>query len=85
MRITGHVHYPRAVKPTVEATYRSTSKHVSTGAAWSLQDEQTLLAMWGTHTCRQIAIRLGRSRNAIIGKAHRLNADKKPSPIKRAA
>lgn len=84
MRITGHVSYLPTPKVDTQ-TYSATSKHASRGRAWSRQEDARLLAMWGKHTCREIALELGRNRNAVIGRAHRIGADTLPSPIRRAA
>ncbi len=42
-------------------------------AEWSAADEQTLRSLWGTAmSASKIGEHMGRNRNAIIGKAHRL-------------
>lgn len=41
-------------------------------AGWSPEQIAALILKWTTESPRQIAQELGRSRNAIIGKAHRL-------------
>lgn len=52
---------------------------------WTDERVGTLKGMWlGGYTARQIAERLGGvSRNAVIGKAHRLGLSTRPSPIRR--
>lgn len=39
---------------------------------WSREDIATLRKHWGTLTPREIAAMIGVTRNAVIGKAHRL-------------
>ncbi len=52
---------------------------------WTEERVSTLKGMWlGGYTARQIAERLGGvSRNAVIGKAHRLGLSTRPSPVRR--
>lgn len=52
---------------------------------WTDERVATLKGMWlGGYTARQIAERLGGvTRNAVIGKAHRLGLSTRPSPIRR--
>ena len=49
---------------------------------WTKEQVGTLTEMWGTHSAAIIAAKLGRSRNAVIGKAHRLIKMKKLRPLK---
>jgi GcrA cell cycle regulator len=37
---------------------------------------QTLKQLWGTYSARWIAVHLGMTRNAVIGKAHRLGLER---------
>lgn len=50
---------------------------------WTPAREQLVRAMWGRGaTAGQIALALGGvSRNAVLGKAHRLGLAKRPSPL----
>ena len=52
---------------------------------WTEQRIETLRKLWGQgQTASQIAAILGGvTRNAVIGKAHRLGLTGRPSPIKR--
>ncbi|HWT98692.1 MAG TPA: GcrA family cell cycle regulator, partial [Terriglobales bacterium] len=54
---------------------------------WTEQRIETLRKLWGQgQTASQIAAILGGiTRNAVIGKAHRLGLTGRPSPIKREA
>ncbi len=54
---------------------------------WTEQRIEVLRKLWGQgQTASQIAAILGGiTRNAVIGKAHRLNLPKRSSPIRRAA
>ena len=54
---------------------------------WSEEEDDTLLALWERgNSISDIAIQMGnRTRNSVIGRVHRLNLPKRPSPIKRAA
>ena len=53
--------------------------------SWTEQKIQMLKEMWGHgYSASEIAKRLGGlTRNAVIGKAHRLKLSSRPSPIKR--
>ena len=52
--------------------------------SWTDDRISSLRAMWGAgHTASEIALQLGNvTRNAVIGKVHRLGLDGRPSPIK---
>ncbi len=55
------------------------------GARWNELGIETLKRMWGEgKTASQIAEELGEgvTRNMVIGKAHRLGLESRPSPIK---
>lgn len=51
---------------------------------WTKDREDILRQLWDKGlTCRVIANTIGVSRNAVIGKAHRMKLTKRESPIKR--
>jgi len=53
---------------------------------WSDQHITKLRKLWGDgHTTGEIGKKLGVSKNAVVGKAHRLGLKSRPSPIKRVA
>lgn len=53
---------------------------------WTEQQIEQLRALWaeGLSTA-EIGRRMGISKNAVVGKAHRLNLPSRPSPIRRSA
>jgi len=54
--------------------------------AWTDEKVATLKQLWTEGlTTGEIGKRLGVSKNAVVGKAHRLNLESRPSPIKRKA
>ncbi len=54
--------------------------------AWTDQEVDTLKDLWGQGlSASQIGKILGKTRNAVIGKAHRLKLASRPSPIKKVA
>ncbi|MEJ1974838.1 MAG: GcrA family cell cycle regulator [Acetobacteraceae bacterium] len=51
---------------------------------WSDETIVRLRAMWSEgHSTAEIGRRLGTSKNAVVGKAHRLDLPPRPSPIRR--
>jgi GcrA cell cycle regulator len=51
---------------------------------WTPEQINQLTRMWGEGlSTAEIGKRLGISKNAVVGKAHRLHLDSRPSPIKR--
>lgn len=51
---------------------------------WKPAEEKVLKGLWEKDfTVAKIALVLGRGRNSVIGKAHRLNLSKRPNPVKR--
>lgn len=51
---------------------------------WNDETIRQLRALWAEgHSTAEIGRRLGVSKNAIVGKAHRLELDARPSPIRR--
>jgi GcrA cell cycle regulator len=53
---------------------------------WNEETIRHLRVLWAEgHSTAEIGRRLGVSKNAIVGKAHRLDLDARPSPIKRDA
>lgn len=54
---------------------------------WSREEDEALRTLWSEgNTCAEIAASMGtRSRNMVIGRAHRLGLEGRASPIKRAA
>lgn len=50
---------------------------------WPSKDDDRLRALWGGGlSTAKIAVALGKSKNAVVGRAHRLNLPSRPSPIK---
>jgi GcrA cell cycle regulator len=53
---------------------------------WNEETIRQLRILWAEgHSTAEIGRRLGVSKNAIVGKAHRLDLDARPSPIRRDA
>ena len=51
---------------------------------WTAEAIETLQALWAEgHSTAEIGRRMGISKNAVVGKAHRLNLAARPSPIRR--
>ncbi len=51
---------------------------------WTSEAIATLRALWDEgHSTAEIGRRMGVSKNAVVGKAHRLNLPARPSPIRR--
>lgn len=52
---------------------------------WTEEAIATLRQLWAEgHSTAEIGRRMGISKNAVVGKAHRLNLAARPSPIRRA-
>jgi GcrA cell cycle regulator len=55
----------------------------STNFDWNDDTIRRLRALWAEgHSTAEIGRRMGVSKNAIVGKAHRLDLDSRPSPIR---
>lgn len=53
---------------------------------WTSEAIETLRGLWAEgHSTAEIGRRMGVSKNAVVGKAHRLNLPARPSPIRREA
>ena len=53
---------------------------------WTAEAIERLKALWAEgHSTVEIGRRMGISKNAVVGKAHRLNLPARPSPIRRDA
>ena len=53
---------------------------------WTEETIERLRALWAEgHSTAEIGRRMGISKNAVVGKAHRLNLPARPSPIRRDA
>jgi GcrA cell cycle regulator len=53
---------------------------------WTTEAIERLRALWAEgHSTAEIGRRMGISKNAVVGKAHRLNLPARPSPIRREA
>ncbi|MBU8544146.1 MULTISPECIES: GcrA family cell cycle regulator [Roseomonadaceae] len=53
---------------------------------WTAEAIERLRALWAEgHSTAEIGRRMGVSKNAVVGKAHRLNLSARPSPIRREA
>lgn len=53
---------------------------------WNDESISRLIQLWGEgHSTAEIGRRMGVSKNAVVGKAHRLNLPARPSPIRRDA
>jgi GcrA cell cycle regulator len=51
---------------------------------WNEETIARIRALWAEgHTTAEIGRRMGISKNAVVGKAHRLNLPARPSPIRR--
>ena len=51
---------------------------------WTAETIDRLRAVWADgHSTAEIGRRMGVSKNAVVGKAHRLNLPARPSPIRR--
>ncbi len=51
---------------------------------WTEEAIERLRALWAEgHSTAEIGRRMGISKNAVVGKAHRLNLPARPSPIRR--
>lgn len=51
---------------------------------WTPEAIERLRALWAEgHSTAEIGRRMGVSKNAVVGKAHRLNLPARPSPIRR--
>jgi GcrA cell cycle regulator len=51
---------------------------------WNEESISRLRALWAEgHSTAEIGRRMGVSKNAVVGKAHRLNLTSRPSPIRR--
>jgi len=51
-------------------------------SAWTAEDDARLRALWDAgHSLIQIGVRMGRSKNSVVGRAHRLRLAPRPSPI----
>lgn len=65
---------PRSYTPR-DSSYR--------GESWPARDLDQLSRLWDEGlTASQIGLRMGRSKNSIVGKAHRLDLPSRPSPIR---
>lgn len=80
----GHsVTIPRNGEPTAHEDQRGRAP--GGGDEWPAETEQRLAALWETDlSCADIARQLGRSKNAVVGKSHRLGLPMRPSPIRPA-
>ena len=53
---------------------------------WTTEAIERLKALWAEgHSTAEIGRRMGISKNAVVGKAHRLTLPARPSPIRRDA
>jgi GcrA cell cycle regulator len=53
---------------------------------WTVEAIERLRALWAEgHSTAEIGRRMGISKNAVVGKAHRLSLPARPSPIRRDA
>lgn len=49
---------------------------MSTGTPWTADHDAVLKALWGKHFTHHIGAALKRTKNSIVGRAHRLGLDK---------
>ena len=62
----------------------SAMRIASNDAGWTTEVIQRLSILWAEgHSTAEIGRRMGFSKNAIVGKAHRLNLPARPSPIQK--
>lgn len=60
------------------------------GEVWTATERDTLRRLWDVRedgkalSCSEIGNRMGFTKNAIVGTAHRMGLEARPSPIKRA-
>ena len=80
----------KATIPARRATHNPTEQEenmlgASSGSEWNDATMAALRSLWAEgHSTAEIGRRLGFSKNAIVGKAHRLNLAARPSPIRRS-
>jgi GcrA cell cycle regulator len=71
---------PRKGEPT---SHEDRRRHRDGGAEWPTETIERLAALWETDlSCADIARELGRSKNSVVGKSHRLGLPARESPIR---
>tara|TARA_B100000700_G_scaffold330425_1_gene456612 strand:- start:61 stop:651 length:591 start_codon:yes stop_codon:yes gene_type:complete len=80
------IKYPHGVCFFIESTIYSSSNHLIKKMSWDNEREEKLKELWKKgHSASQIASMLGNTtRNAVIGKAHRLNLESRSTSKKTA-
>ena len=78
------IKYPHGVCFFIESTIYSSSNHLIKKMSWDNEREEKLKELWKKgHSASQIATMLGNTtRNAVIGKAHRLNLESRSTSKK---
>ena len=81
LRIRTHIVYPAAVKPTPEPKPKPRVR--GDCRAWTDDQDQALTALYATTSAAKVAIRMGRTENAIKSRAVLLGLVKREDSLQR--